>query len=58
MPRSRTKPATRTAADFSAFDERCMRRALTLARRGEGRVEPNPMVGCVIAGCDPRAGSS
>lgn len=25
-----------------------MRRALTLARRGEGRVEPNPMVGCVI----------
>ncbi len=26
-----------------------MRRALTLAVRGEGRVEPNPMVGCVIA---------
>lgn len=25
-----------------------MRRALALARRGEGRVEPNPMVGCVI----------
>jgi len=25
-----------------------MRRALRLARRGEGRVEPNPMVGCVI----------
>jgi diaminohydroxyphosphoribosylaminopyrimidine deaminase/5-amino-6-(5-phosphoribosylamino)uracil reductase len=26
-----------------------MRRALELARRGEGFVEPNPMVGCVIA---------
>lgn len=26
-----------------------MRRALSLAKRGEGRVEPNPMVGCVIA---------
>lgn len=26
-----------------------MQRALELARRGEGRVEPNPMVGCVIA---------
>lgn len=25
-----------------------MRRALQLARRGQGRVEPNPMVGCVL----------
>lgn len=25
-----------------------MRRALTLAARGQGRVEPNPMVGCVL----------
>lgn len=25
-----------------------MQRALLLARRGEGRVEPNPMVGCVL----------
>lgn len=25
-----------------------MRRALRLARRGQGRVEPNPMVGCVL----------
>ena len=32
-----------------AFDEQLMRRALALARRGEGRVEPNPMVGAVIA---------
>ncbi len=31
-----------------ARDERFMRRALELARRGEGSVEPNPMVGCVI----------
>jgi diaminohydroxyphosphoribosylaminopyrimidine deaminase/5-amino-6-(5-phosphoribosylamino)uracil reductase len=32
-----------------AFDEQLMRRALALARRGEGHVEPNPMVGAVIA---------
>lgn len=31
------------------IDERFMRRALELAARGEGVVEPNPMVGCVIA---------
>jgi diaminohydroxyphosphoribosylaminopyrimidine deaminase / 5-amino-6-(5-phosphoribosylamino)uracil reductase len=30
-------------------DERFMGRALALAMRGQGRVEPNPMVGCVIA---------
>ncbi|MFM7136562.1 MAG: bifunctional diaminohydroxyphosphoribosylaminopyrimidine deaminase/5-amino-6-(5-phosphoribosylamino)uracil reductase RibD [Planctomycetota bacterium] len=30
-------------------DEQLMRRAVELARRGEGRVEPNPMVGAVIA---------
>lgn len=29
-------------------DRTWMREALTLARRGEGRVEPNPMVGCVL----------
>jgi len=30
------------------FDNRMMSRAVSLARKGEGRVEPNPMVGCVI----------
>ena len=30
------------------FDEQMMRRAIALARKGEGLVEPNPMVGCVI----------
>lgn len=29
-------------------DERYMRRCLKLASQGKGRVEPNPMVGCVI----------
>lgn len=29
-------------------DEKFMRRALTLARKGEGRVSPNPLVGAVI----------
>jgi diaminohydroxyphosphoribosylaminopyrimidine deaminase/5-amino-6-(5-phosphoribosylamino)uracil reductase len=31
-----------------ATDEQFMRRALRLAMNGRGRVEPNPMVGCVI----------
>ena len=35
--------------DADAFDEQLMRRALELARHGEGLVEPNPMVGAVIA---------
>ncbi|RIK62035.1 MAG: bifunctional diaminohydroxyphosphoribosylaminopyrimidine deaminase/5-amino-6-(5-phosphoribosylamino)uracil reductase RibD [Planctomycetota bacterium] len=33
---------------MTAGETRYMRRALALARRGEGRVEPNPMVGCVL----------
>jgi len=32
----------------AADDERFMARALVLAARGEGSVEPNPMVGCVL----------
>jgi diaminohydroxyphosphoribosylaminopyrimidine deaminase / 5-amino-6-(5-phosphoribosylamino)uracil reductase len=31
-----------------AVDEEVMRRCLDLARRGEGRTAPNPMVGCII----------
>lgn len=34
---------------FDASDHAAMMRALELARRGEGRVEPNPMVGAVVA---------
>jgi diaminohydroxyphosphoribosylaminopyrimidine deaminase/5-amino-6-(5-phosphoribosylamino)uracil reductase len=34
--------------DWIAFDLACMGRALELAARGQGKVEPNPMVGCVI----------
>jgi diaminohydroxyphosphoribosylaminopyrimidine deaminase/5-amino-6-(5-phosphoribosylamino)uracil reductase len=36
------------AVTSSADDERHMQRALELAARGEGTVEPNPLVGCVI----------
>lgn len=32
----------------SAFDRACMRRALSLARRGWGQTAPNPMVGAVV----------
>jgi diaminohydroxyphosphoribosylaminopyrimidine deaminase/5-amino-6-(5-phosphoribosylamino)uracil reductase len=35
-------------AGLTADDERRLARAVELARRGEGRVEPNPMVGCVL----------
>ena len=34
---------------FSDLDRRHMQRALELAEGGRGRVEPNPLVGCVIA---------
>src|SRR5215204_5761477 len=33
---------------WSPFDSETMLRAIELARRGQGYVEPNPMVGCVI----------
>lgn len=39
----------RFLVEANKFDRRAMTRALELARRGEGAVEPNPMVGCVIA---------
>jgi diaminohydroxyphosphoribosylaminopyrimidine deaminase/5-amino-6-(5-phosphoribosylamino)uracil reductase len=42
-------PSRPVTTDFSPADESLMRRALDLARRGEGRVEPNPMVGGVVA---------
>src|SRR3954467_6320665 len=34
--------------DEQKLDESFMRRAIELAARGRGSVEPNPMVGCVI----------
>jgi diaminohydroxyphosphoribosylaminopyrimidine deaminase/5-amino-6-(5-phosphoribosylamino)uracil reductase len=37
---------------FSAFDSAAMQRAIELARRGEGSVEPNPLVGAVVAAAD------
>jgi diaminohydroxyphosphoribosylaminopyrimidine deaminase/5-amino-6-(5-phosphoribosylamino)uracil reductase len=40
---------TLLAMDSSALDRWHMQRALELAARGQGHVEPNPMVGCVIA---------
>ncbi|GMU84291.1 MAG: riboflavin biosynthesis protein RibD [Planctomycetota bacterium] len=33
---------------IAEFDAQMMRRALRLAARGQGSVEPNPMVGCVL----------
>ena len=41
---------------FSPTDQRMMREAISLSRRGEGRVEPNPMVGCVLARGDEIVG--
>ncbi|MCC9600120.1 bifunctional diaminohydroxyphosphoribosylaminopyrimidine deaminase/5-amino-6-(5-phosphoribosylamino)uracil reductase RibD [Stieleria sp. JC731] len=39
---------TLTDSDHCHDDESWMRKALTLAVCGEGHVEPNPMVGCVL----------
>ena len=36
------------------IEEKFMRRALQLARLGEGLVSPNPMVGAVIVAADGR----
>ena len=36
------------------LDVKMMARAIQLAQRGRGRVEPNPMVGCVIVNRDGR----
>ena len=39
----------RMAEPATDSEQRFMGRALRLAKRGQGRVEPNPMVGCVLA---------
>jgi diaminohydroxyphosphoribosylaminopyrimidine deaminase/5-amino-6-(5-phosphoribosylamino)uracil reductase len=41
-------------AETSDIDQQFMRRAIRLAMNGRGRVEPNPMVGCVIVSADGR----
>src|SRR5918999_4086749 len=41
-------PTSSMSMTATQFDEQMMRRAIRLAMRGRGRVEPNPMVGCVI----------
>jgi diaminohydroxyphosphoribosylaminopyrimidine deaminase/5-amino-6-(5-phosphoribosylamino)uracil reductase len=41
-------------SEGSEIDQQFMRRAIRLAMNGRGRVEPNPMVGCVIVSRDGR----
>ncbi|HMO16418.1 MAG TPA: bifunctional diaminohydroxyphosphoribosylaminopyrimidine deaminase/5-amino-6-(5-phosphoribosylamino)uracil reductase RibD [Pirellulaceae bacterium] len=38
-----------STTEITSVDRKWMQRAIELARRGIGSVEPNPMVGCVIA---------
>jgi diaminohydroxyphosphoribosylaminopyrimidine deaminase/5-amino-6-(5-phosphoribosylamino)uracil reductase len=40
--------AAQRPSNTDAVDQQMMQRALQLARNGQGWVEPNPMVGCVI----------
>ncbi|UCE59561.1 MAG: bifunctional diaminohydroxyphosphoribosylaminopyrimidine deaminase/5-amino-6-(5-phosphoribosylamino)uracil reductase RibD [Phycisphaerales bacterium] len=42
------RPEHSCANTADDLDTRMMKRAIALSRKGEGRVEPNPMVGCVI----------
>ena len=44
----RLTPAGVVSNSSAALDEQFIRRAIRLAMNGRGRVEPNPMVGCVI----------
>lgn len=46
---TRDRICEQTPLNASEIDRRHMQRALELARRGEGYVEPNPQVGCVVA---------
>ncbi len=43
--------------EWSGFDVAAMQRAIELARGGEGHVEPNPMVGAVVAAAGKILGS-
>jgi diaminohydroxyphosphoribosylaminopyrimidine deaminase/5-amino-6-(5-phosphoribosylamino)uracil reductase len=45
---SNDRRTTRAIPTNDTTDEYWMRQALDLAVRGQGRVEPNPMVGCVV----------
>ena len=47
--RPKAKDPRPKTVDQSEIDLWHMRRALELAAQGQGRVEPNPMVGCMIA---------
>ncbi len=49
MPRRTAKRTDQHIDAQIALDQVMMRRAIKLSLRSEGRVEPNPMVGCVIA---------
>ena len=51
-PPSHTDQSLPPTAEIVEVFEPAMRRALELARRGEGRVEPNPMVGAVVVAED------
>src|SRR5262249_54868796 len=46
--RAATMTATSSTAEVPMSDDAWMRQALDLAARGQGAVEPNPMVGAVV----------
>jgi diaminohydroxyphosphoribosylaminopyrimidine deaminase/5-amino-6-(5-phosphoribosylamino)uracil reductase len=48
LSNSNLPPSQAPSGGSTSEDHSWMRRALSLAKRGEGWVEPNPMVGCVL----------
>src|SRR5258706_4372137 len=53
----KAEPARETARSVTAAEDRAMREAIRLARRGIGTTHPNPRVGAVVLRGEPVVGT-